>query len=104
MGRRGEWGNATIDPKDGNANSATTVDTNTGFEGDISGLDGNDTVDLSSSNTVNVSGTGGSVEVSGGSTVNVSNTGPAGGANIDVTLPSGTTINVGPGSNITINT
>jgi hypothetical protein len=97
-------GNATIDPKDGSGNSQTDVDTQTGFEGDISGIDNNDTVDLGSSNDVNVSGTGGNVSASGGSTVNVSNTGPVGGGNINVTLPSGTTINVGPGSNVTINT
>lgn len=97
-------GNATIDPANGSGNSSTQVNTKTSFEGDISGLDSNDTVNLGSSNTANVSGTGGTVNVSGGSAISVSNTSVAGGGNMTVNLPSGSSITVGPGSNITVNT
>jgi len=104
-------GNAEIDPKKGTGNSSTEVDTKTGFEGKIAGIDSNDEVDLASSNDVEVEGTGGTVTVSGGSTVKITNTNPAppqggtsAGASITVTLPSGNSLTVPAGSTVTITT
>lgn len=98
-------GNATIDPEHGDDRSSTTVDTKTGFEGTVTGVDANDVVDLGSSNTASVSGTGGTVVMSGGSNVTVTNTTPAETANagaITIDMPSGTKLTVHPGSSITV--
>lgn len=94
-------GNASIDPASGcgDGNSETTVTTKTGFKGSISGLDANDKVTLSSSNTVTITGKGGHVTIAGGSTVTCVN--EAGGGNMTVTLPSGGTATVAPGSTVT---
>lgn len=95
-------GNATVDPRGGTSNAATTVATRTGFEGEISGLDSNDTADLGSSNEATVSGEGGTVNVGGGSKVTVQN--GEGGGDMTVNLPSGTTVTVSPGSTTTVTT
>lgn len=100
-------GDATIDPEHGDDGSSTTVDTKTGFEGSVTGIDANDVVDLGSSNTASVAGTGGTVVMSGGSNVTVTNTTPAGTVNADVItidMPSGTKLTVHPGSSITVET
>ena len=85
----------------GDASSETTVNTPTGADSDISGIDGNDTVTLGSSNTGNISGTGGTVNVSGGSTVTVTCDPGTGSTPITVNV-SGTTITVNPGSSVDI--
>ena len=100
----GSSGNATIDPKDGSAASATTVTTKTGFEGKVTNMDGNDTVDVASNNDVTISGDGGTVNMGGGSTANISNTSGPGGASTTVNMPSGATLTIGPGSSLTITT
>lgn len=97
-------GDAIIDPKEGSESSITEVDTKSGFEGEISGLDSNDIVNLGSSNTCGVTGTGGTVTCSGGSTVGVTNVGGDGATNMTVNLPSGSTVTVPPGSNVDIST
>lgn len=99
----GSAGDAYVDPKAGCGNGASVskVRTKVGFEGTVEGLDANDSVTLSSSNTATVKGDGGSVTISGGSTVTVEV--EPGGAPISVTLPSGTTTTVNSGSS-TFNT
>lgn len=99
-------GKASIDPKGGcgDGTSATTVKTKTRFKGEITGLDSNDEVELSASNTATVKGEGGTVTLSGSSHVTVENTGEAGGASITVNLPSGGNAIIGPGSSVTFNT
>lgn len=97
-------GNAYVTPKTGTENAKSTIRTETGFNGEITGIDNNDNVDLSSSAEAAVEGSGGRVKVGGGSTVKVSNTGPTGGGDITVDLPSGTTLTVPPGSSTTITT
>jgi hypothetical protein len=91
-------GNAYIDPAEGSTSSDTTVTTQSGFEGEITGLDGTDSANLGSNNTATVTGTGGDVSLGGGSTVTVNNSGGTGSSDITVTLPSGTEVTVPPGS------
>ena len=88
----GSNGTGYINPKVGLENAETTVRTGTGFEGKVTGVDSNDEVDLGSSNDATVEGTGGTVVLSGGSTVTVKNTGPAGGGDMTVQLPSGSSL------------
>lgn len=68
-------GNGTLTPKGGKTTCESTAQTKTGFKGGISGLKTGDTANLASSNTVVVTGSGGSVNISGGSTVTVTVTG-----------------------------
>lgn len=89
-------GNAFIDPKKGTTGSSTTVDTNTGFEGEISGLDSNDTINIGSSNTVTVNTDGGTVNIGGGSSVTIT-TSPTGGTTT-VNLNSGQQVSLPPGT------
>lgn len=102
----GSGGNASLDPREdqGQEGDETTVRTDTGFDGDIEGMDSNDTAYLGSSNSASVSGTGGVVSVSGGSSVTVTNTGTQPGNQTTVILPSGNTVTVPGGSTVTINT
>jgi hypothetical protein len=95
-------GNATIDPKDGDEASATTVDTKSGFQGKIEGTDSNDTVNLGSGNKATVSGSGSTINVSGGSTITVQNA--AGGGDMTVNLPSGDHVSVPAGSSVVVHT
>ena len=98
-------GDAKVNPKKGNKNSATTVTTKSRFDGTISGLDSNDTVNMGSSNTGEVKGDGGRVNLSGGCRVTVTNTSTALNPKImTVSLPSGATATVAPGSSTTFNT
>lgn len=78
---------ATITPATGDATSDTTVATDTKFTGSVTGLDSTDTVNLGSSNTTSISGTGGTVNAQGGSTITVTNSADTGGAPINVNLP-----------------
>lgn len=100
----GSSGNANMNPASGcgGAGATTAVNTQTGFEGSITGLDANDTANLGSSNEATVSGNGGNVVLSGGSTVTVSN--GNGGGNMTVTLPSGAKATVLPGSSVIFKT
>lgn len=97
-------GDATIDPKGGcgKEGSKTKVKTKTGFEGSISGLDGNDSVDMSSGADATVSGSGGDVTISNNSEVTVTNA--AGGGNMTVHMPSGSEVTIPPGSSATFST
>lgn len=97
-------GNIVVDPKTGSGTSATTVDVKNDAEGTVSGIDGNDTVNVANGANVEISGTGGTVDVSaGGSTGSVTNTNPVGtGGNItiktgsvDIHVPPGQTVNFG---------
>lgn len=99
-------GKATIDPKTANGGDAesTEVVTKTNFKGSVEGIETGDTVDVGSSNTASISGTGGNVHAQGGSTIAVTNTSAPGGSSINCTLPGGSTVVVGPGSNVTITT
>ena len=102
VNNKGSGANAYIDPSKGNGNSKTRVNTQTSFEGSVDGIDSNDTVNFGSGNTASVTGNGGTVNVSGGSTITATN-GTAGG-NMTINLPSGSSITVPPGSNVTVNT
>lgn len=98
-------GNATMTPKKGTKDSKTTVDTKSGFEGAIDGLDDNDVVSLGSSNGATISGKGGTVNMKGNSTATVTNN--ASGPNaksIKVNTPSGGSISVLPGMTVPITT
>lgn len=94
-------GLATISPKNGKATSATTVKGKTGLKGEITGIDGNDTVSLSygvggNGCSLVVAGTGGKVKINGGSYVRVCNTSED--ADIMVCFSSGEKpVNVEPG-------
>jgi len=96
-------GAAWIDPEEGTNASHTEVTSLSGFEGTVNGLDGNDVVDLGSSNDVDISGTGGTVNAQGGSTLKVTNNGGVG-ATMTINLNNGSTIQVSGGSSVTINT
>jgi hypothetical protein len=97
-------GDATVDPKEGNAESDTTVVCKTGFQGTVSGLDFTDTVRIRSNSTATVtSNDGGNVQLSGGSTVTVTNTSGDGGRPINVTTGGGTSVSIPPGSSATFN-
>lgn len=87
---------AHVTPRDGDAQSATQVDSQTGFEGSVSGLDANDTVNLASHNTVTIEGDGGTVLASGSSTLTVTN-GTARGT-LMIELQNGNQIYVPPGT------
>ncbi len=90
---------ANVTPAKGDKDTATTVDTDTNFKGSVTGLDSNDTVNVGSSGTVTVTGTGGTVSAKGGSTVTVNNDAPAGGGGvITVALPGGAKIEVPAGA------
>ena len=93
-------GDAYIDPGKGHANSATTITTKSGFTGDISGMDANDTANLGSNATATVTGEGGTVNVSGGSTVTVSNTSTTGSTTVN--MSSGTSVTIPAGSTATV--
>lgn len=98
-------GDAWVDPAQGGATGSTTVDTRTGFDGEIEDIDSNDTVNMGSSATGEVKGDGGTINLSGGSSVRVTNTAPAGGGDITVNLPSGGPgQTVHPGGSVTFNT
>ncbi len=95
-------GDITIDPAGGDKNSKTTCKSTTNFVGSISGIDGNDVVMLSSSNTASVSGVGGSISLSGGSSVTITN--GLGGGNMTCFLPSGGYMIIAPGSSVFVTT
>lgn len=103
INRTGSTGDAWIDPEQGSATGSTTVDTRTGFDGEIKDIDSNDTVNMGSSATGEVKGDGGTINLSGGSSVRVTNTGTGG--DITVNLPSGGPgQTVHPGGSVTFNT
>lgn len=89
----------------GTQHPRVTVATKSYFRGEITGIEVDDRVVLGAScRNTKVVGTGGEIEMSGGSRVEVTNEGAAGGPNIVVELPSGSTIEVPPGSTSIINT
>lgn len=98
----GSGGVVRMSPKTGTSGSSTDVTSQSGWTGDVDGVDSNDAVQLGHSNTASVSGNGGTVNVSSSSTVTVTNNGGAG-ANITVNHPGGPT-NVGSGQTQTFNT
>ena len=93
---KGSKGKATVYPKDGDHRSQSTVNTSTGWAGEISGLDGNDTVNLGSSSDATISGDGGAVVMGSGSAT-ITNDGKPGGPPIHVTRADGSTHDVDPG-------
>lgn len=101
---------AFITPKEANENASSTVRTQSGFSGTISGLESGDSVELGASNGDSenfqalVYGEGGSVTVGSNSHITITNTGSPGGPNINVTLPGGSQISVQPGSTVGITT
>lgn len=103
--------NATVSPKQGDSSSESTVTTDTGFRGTISGVDMNDTVNLGSNQgdsspmgiPVTVNTAGGNVILKGGSHVRVSNA-LASTATTVVQLQNGSTVELEPGSSVRIRT
>jgi len=97
--------NARITPP-GTSNPDSTssaVNTDTGFEGVVSGIESGDTVELGSANTATVTCVGGSVVMGGGSTVTIHNNGTAGAkATPIVVTTQGVTVQVPPGSPVVI--
>ncbi len=89
-------------PKSGKASSKTTVNVKNKAQGTVSGIDGNDTVNVSSGADVQISGTGGTVNVSAGSSGSVTNTAGSGGGSITIQY-SGMSFHVPPGFSITFN-
>jgi hypothetical protein len=99
-------GSATIDPKDANPNcdsTNSTVTTKSNFDGDVTGIEDGDTVNIGANNgsvadPVDVSGTGGTVNIGNnlGSNVSVHCTATSG-TGINVTV-NGATVNIPPGS------
>lgn len=103
MNDMNSMGDITVDPKTGNANSSTTIDFETRVTGSVTGLDSNDTVNLSSTNTANITGTGGTVNVNGtGTTATVMNNGTSG--SVTVNGPGGMTVTIPPGSTAIVST
>lgn len=100
----GGYGTATITPKEGDGTSETTVKTKPNFEGAISGLDGNDTVNIGPTSEATVAGAGGNVTIGGNSIVTVQNTGPQGGPSTTVTFVGGAVAVIPPGSSVTFGT
>jgi len=95
-------GDATVDPEVGSGISETTVTTQSGFEGTITGIDANDTVNLGPSNNGSVSGAGGTVNTGSSSTLTISN--GTGGGNMTVNLVGGSEITIPPGNSIQLST
>lgn len=97
----------TVSPKTGDSTSQSTVSTNPGFQGAISGVDANDMVNLSSRQgdpmgmPIMVNTEGGTVSVKGGSHVSITNAASSGAATL-VKLQNGTGFTMGPGSSVTI--
>lgn len=92
-----------VNPKNGNGNSATTVDMDNDAEGTIEGLDSNDTVNVANGSSTTISGTAGAtVNVPAGSnaTGSVTNTGAAGSGNVNL-VAGGITVGVPPGATVT---
>lgn len=90
----------TITPKSGTAGASTTVKVKNNAEGTVEGIDANDTVTVSSGATVNIEGTGGTVDLTaGGSQGKIKNTAAAGGDNITIKT-SGDEFTLGPGQEI----
>jgi hypothetical protein len=95
-------GTARINPKYGDKDSKTSVVTKSGFKGSVSGLDSNDTTDIGATNTVTINTDGGTVNIAGGSTATVNNANN--GNNCHVTLPSGGSVDLPPGSSAVFHT
>lgn len=89
-------GKATVYPKEGDERDVSTVNTSSGWHGEISGLDSNDTVNLGSSSDATISGTGGAVIMGSGSAT-ITNDGKEGGPSIHVTKADGSTTDIAPG-------
>lgn len=88
---------ARITPKSGGADKNSTVNTQGGFMGTISGVEAGDSVTIGANSgdenqpdlKVNVIGTGGNVTIGNDCNVQVTNLGGPGSSDILVTLPSG---------------
>ena len=95
-------GDACIDPKSGGASSSTEVVAMSGFEGEILGIDANDSVLIKSNSDASVTGSGGEITIMGGSEVAVTNA--QGGGHMSISLPGGVSAVVAPGATVTFNT
>ena len=93
-------GDARVTPDEGNDKSSSTVTTESGFKGSVSGVEKGDTVNLGNNNAASVSTAGGTVGIGSNYSGTISNAPPPNTDSTRIEPPSGEPFSLSPGGSI----